>query len=63
MKTSLCFGIKLEKRALLHKLKSYPYTSQEHPTIKITPKKLTIIKRKTMVKQNSKNKNETSKNS
>jgi len=47
----------------LHKLKSYPYTSQEHPTLKITPKKLTIIKRKTMVKQNSKNKNETSKNS
>ena len=36
MKSFLYFGIKLEKRVLLHKLKRYPETSKEHPKLKIT---------------------------
>jgi len=36
MKSSLYFGIKLEKRALLYKLESNPEISKEHPKIKIT---------------------------
>jgi len=34
MRSSLYFGIKLEKRVLLHKLKSYPKTSKAHPKVK-----------------------------
>jgi len=38
MKSSLYFRIKLEKRDLLHKLKSDPKTRKEHPKIKIPQK-------------------------
>jgi len=57
MKSSLYFGIKLEKRVLLHKLKSYLEKSEEHKKIS---HKIII----NQIKQNSKNKekNKTKKN-
>jgi len=39
MKSFLYFGIKLEKRVLLHKLKRYPETRKEHSKKKITQNK------------------------
>jgi len=55
MKSSLYFGIKLEKRAHLHKLKSYLHPSKSHPKIKITQNNNNNNNKK-QIKQNSKNK-------
>jgi len=44
MESSLYFWIKLEKRVLLYKLKSYPETRKEHPKIKVTQNKIIIKK-------------------
>jgi len=59
MKSSLYFGIKLEKRALLHKLKSYSEkTSKEHPKTKITENK----NKKQIANKQKYDKNKTKKN-
>jgi len=56
MKSSFCFGIKLKKRVVLHKLKNYLETSKERSKIKIIQNNNNKIKNKKQIKQNSKNK-------